>query len=211
MPSELEKEMTPLCHLARKYGTDKGGAHLIAGDTCHRYTPVYFDLFSPPLNERVKHVFEIGINHGCSLRMWRDFFPNAIIDGIDTNAECLRDYGERIRTCAADQFNGYSLDRALTMFGDPLYDLIVDDGSHESEHQVFSARYLKPTVAPGGFYVIEDMRYDCTPGILARELDDLYYWSSRNCGVGLGKAHCDPGCPTCHGAEGERLLVLTPR
>lgn len=39
--------MTPLCELARKYKTDKGGAHAeYPFETCHNYTPTYYDLFS---------------------------------------------------------------------------------------------------------------------------------------------------------------------
>jgi hypothetical protein len=64
----MEQEHT-LCELGRKYGTDKGGWHLKAGDTCHNYLPAYHKLFGDkrPL---IAHVLEIGVGHGCSLRMW---------------------------------------------------------------------------------------------------------------------------------------------
>ena len=35
------------------------------------------------------------------------------------------------------------------------YDMIVDDGSHNTQHQMVSIDYLWPAIKPGGAYVIE--------------------------------------------------------
>jgi hypothetical protein len=204
-----EHALTPLCELARKYATDKGGWHLNGHDTCHNYTPIYYSLLA---GWDIRNVLEIGVLYGQSLHMWREFFPKATIYGIDCNPNYMRHGEDRIRTAVADQNSGSSLNNALKEFEYPLFDLIVDDGSHEFEHIITSANYLIDSLHPDGIYVIEDMRYDCQPELFYPYLDKRWFPRPYYCGVGHGeKAHCDPGCPKCGGKAGETLLVLTRR
>lgn len=202
-------ELTPLCEIAKKFSTDKGGWHLQAGDTCHNYTPTYYNLFKGR-QDKVKNVLEIGINYGCSLRMWEEFFPNARIIGLDCNASTMVNEG-RIQSFIADQNSEESLKYALAQAGWPRFDLIVDDGSHEPEHQILSAGVLLPFLAKGGFYIIEDIHYDCNPAPMMSHIKDInsYSWYGAQCGVGLGKARCHPQCPRCGGVEGEQLVVVS--
>lgn len=195
------RPMTPLCALARKHQTDKGGRHYFAGDTCHEYTPVYYDLLQSRQHD-VHNVLEIGVNYGCSLRMWRDFFPLAQIIGFDSNAEALYQE-ERIRCYAADQNNGASLDAALREASCFEFGLIVDDGSHETDHQIFSMRHLLPFLTHHGIYVIEDLQIDCKPEIVSQHVPPGFIAEAIRCEPGLGKAICGCGCGTS-----ERLLVI---
>lgn len=157
---------TLLCDLARHFETDKGGNHYRYGggdsSTCHNYTPHYHSM----LNDRrfsVKHVLEIGVNAGSSLRMWRSYFPNADIVGIDSNAAALFNE-ERIRCFAADQNNRGQLHTVMSaLYDKPLFDLIVDDGSHERPHQLVSLDALLPFLAPEGLYVVEDLGNNILP------------------------------------------------
>jgi len=195
--------MTPLCHICRHYGSDKGGNHLKAGDTVHRYTPVYHDLFKDR-REQVRNVLEIGVNYGCSLRMWRDYFPFASIIGLDSNEECIfRE--ERIWCYAGDQYNENDLIHVVEDVGEVRFDLIVDDGSHEPAHQIFSAQVLLPFLKRDGFYVIEDIYPDCKPELIGNPIcaDETFRWDAIPTGRGLGKAHCGCGC-----GQGEQLVVI---
>jgi len=196
--------MDPLSELARKYGSDKGGDHLIAGDTCHRYTEAYHELFKDR-REDVKNVLEIGVNYGCSLRMWRDYFSNAMIFGLDSNEACLF-AEEGIKCFAADQYNEQDLLDVMKKLGNQKMDLIVDDGSHEPAHQIFSAQVLLPFLAKNGYYVIEDLTIGCKPELVGDPicLDGTFKWDAIPVGRGLGKAFCPCGC-----GGGEQLLVLT--
>ncbi len=202
--------MTPLCELARKYKTDKGGWHCEAGETCHNYTPAYYDLFKDR-RDKVTSVLEIGVNYGCSLWMWEEFFPNAEIFGLDCNAGSLFNRG-RVKCFAADQGSGASLLAAMEKIPATYFDLIVDDGSHEESHQVLSAITLMPFLKKDGIYIIEDISYDCQPERYANPImnagEGKWKWEAVNVGVGIGKAHCWDACPKCHGAEGERLLLI---
>ena len=160
--------MTPLCELAKKHRTDKGGGHLTYGahttEICHNYTPSYYGLFKGR-EDKVKRVLEIGVNAGCSQRMWEEFYPNAEIIGLDIDRNYLFNEG-RIHCFYADQNNPESLRDALAAAGPGLFDLIIDDGSHIPEHQRASLPVLLPHLAPGGFYVVEDL--ECEPEYIGR-------------------------------------------
>ena len=154
---------TPLCKLAYKYGTDK------CPKIRHGYTPFYYKLFNPK-RQKIKKVLEIGIGykrekgkqyegwlHGASLRMWRDFFPNAMIYGVDIREEAMFN-DKRIRSFICDQNNEKDLLNLLDKIGRDI-DIIIDDGSHIHQHQVFSARILRPLIPRESDYIIEDVTY----------------------------------------------------
>jgi methyltransferase family protein len=200
-PYGVEHSATPLCLLARKHGTDKSGWHLQAGDTVHNYGPAYHELFKDR-REDVQWVLEIGVNYGCSLRMWAEYFPKAWIIGIDSNEGCLFNEG-RILTFAGDQFNENDLLSIVRRVGRPQFDLIIDDASHVDEHQIFSAQVLLPYLAPNGIYVVEDLNIDCKPELIGDRVGGPFRWEAIPVGRGLGKAFCPCGC-----GGGEQLLIF---
>ena len=191
--------MTLLCELAKKHGTDKGGKHYIAGDTCHEYTPIYDRLFGDR-RWSVTRVLEIGVNYGCSMRMWEEYFPNAVIIGLDHNPDCLRHTAGRVLVVSGDQGNEQSL---LAAVGNEQFDLIVDDGSHQLDHQIASMRVLLPSLKKDGYYVIEDLQYDCKPELVYDHTPVGFLPVLYRCEPGLGKAMCECGC-----GEPETLLVF---
>jgi hypothetical protein len=100
-----EQVLNTLCEL---YGSDKG---FISNSKelrpyshePHTYTRVYADLFSDHRDEQLV-VFECGIGTnnprlassmgingkpGASLRVWRDYFPNATVYGADIDSSTL--------------------------------------------------------------------------------------------------------------------------
>lgn len=201
------RPITPLCELAKKHETDKGGRHLRYGggdsDTCHEYTPVYWDLLGEK-REAVRHVLEIGVNAGSSLRMWKEFFPNADIVGLDNAPHTLFNE-DRITTILADQSSQLSLVMAMGHVdpNKPCFDLIVDDGSHEPSHQITTMQTLLPFLRRDGIYVIEDIHVDCKPEIIGQHVPPGYEWTAIECPGGTGKAICGCGC-----GGPERLVVI---
>jgi hypothetical protein len=151
-----------LSRLAEKYGTDKGpkgypyvnklGMKRFAKG--NNYTEVY-EYFFYPLKDTLKKYFEIGIESGASLFMARDYFPNAMIYGIDI-VDSSKLNSDRIKTFVADQTKRENLKDFIKMYGKD-YDLIIDDGGHSMEMQQVSFGYLFPYVKPGGIYIIEDV------------------------------------------------------
>jgi hypothetical protein len=155
-----------LNELSKKYALDK---NIASG--CHNYIPAYTELFESR-RDVVKKMLEIGIGSvengqmggvvnlgyktGNSLKCWRDYFSNATIYGIDIyNHEELNT--ERIITFRADQSKETDLEIVIKNINDNL-DIIIDDGSHLGEHQVFSFLFLNKFLSKNGIYVIEDIQ-----------------------------------------------------
>lgn len=146
-----------LTKLALKYGTDKC-------PPMQSFTPLYYELFK---DMDVKKLLEIGIGYpgtmqhmtdykiGASLFMWRDFFPKAQIYACDIREDTLINE-DRIQSFQCDQSEEESLELLKEKIGE--VDIIIDDGSHITEHQILSAKVLLPMVRRGGYYVIEDVK-----------------------------------------------------
>lgn len=133
--------------LASRYGTDKCSGR-------HDYTKYYDDIFSSR-RLTVQKVLEIGVYNGASLKMWKDYFPNAVIYGLDINPDCRRCIEERIRIVISDQTDTACI--PVLMEDEQFFDFIIDDGSHRSKHQIASFEMLFPYVKERGSYIVEDV------------------------------------------------------
>ena len=159
--------MSYLESLFKHYGTDKG----IWG-----YTPFY-EKIAGPARLRVKRVLEIGIcgyrdipNNviGASLFVWRDFFPNAEIYGVDIDSRFIFNDQDRIYTAQCDAYDADALHAALVQFGGMPFDMIVDDAVHDPDPQVKLMNCLQPWMADDGVYFMEDVGpYKCPNGLEA--------------------------------------------
>jgi predicted O-methyltransferase YrrM len=143
----LQIDETELCRIAARHDTDKDAS----------YTRVYYNLLAP-IREEPLRVLEIGVYNGGSLRMWREFLPNATIFAIDVDPRCLAVERELPNTTV------YLVDQgskeALSAFVDETggeFDFIVDDGGHTMVQQIASFETIFAHVADGGAYVIEDI------------------------------------------------------
>lgn len=151
--------MDTLTALGEQHGTDKANSHL--------YTPEYHRRFADLQNEPVR-LLEIGVGGyddpnegGKSLRMWRDYFPNGTIVGLDIQPKAL-DLGERVHVEQGSATDNRVLHRLGKTYGP--FDIIVDDGSHRCDDIVKAwsllwDRYL----TPDGWYVIEDLQTSYWP------------------------------------------------
>lgn len=140
-------EATDLCRLAERHDTDKGT----------QYTQVYDRLLHHVREQRLR-VLEIGLYNGGSLRMWRDYLPNATIHGIDIDPRTLayQDEVPNTQVRLVDQGDPHALDAFVSELGGS-YDFILDDGGHTMEQQIVSFEVLWPQLMPGGVYAIEDL------------------------------------------------------
>jgi hypothetical protein len=147
-----------LTELAMELGTDKAGSH--------HYTQHYERHLRHLKKERFT-LFEIGIGvdtakrkAGASLRMWRTYFPHAQVVGLDIEDRSDLD-GKRLRTYQGSQADGDLMRRIVADAGS--VEVIIDDGSHRSEHVRESFAVLFPLLAEGGIYVIEDTQTSYWP------------------------------------------------
>lgn len=135
--------MTTLDELAVRYGTDKS-------TLCHGYTRWYERLFEP-IRDLPLDVLELGIWEGSSLRMWRSYFPNATITGVDRADRGITVDGVTVVICDQDD------DSLPGLVGGP-FDIVIDDASHLAGPTIASFRNLFPLLRLGGTYVIEDLQ-----------------------------------------------------
>ena len=141
-------ERPSLDELCAKYSSDK----------CHQgHNFIHFyDRLLSPQRDSVKRFFEIGILNGASHLMWRDFFPQAEIFGIDLKDYSIQAEKDGINTFVADQSNRADLQRFINKYGGN-FDVILDDGGHAMDHQQVSFGFLFQFLKPGGYYIIEDV------------------------------------------------------
>lgn len=115
---------------------------------------LYDELFSK--NDRrlsIKNLLEIGVDSGFSLLLWRDYFVNANVTGIDIK-ECPILFGEdRISHLIQ---NAYSLDTIKQL---NKFDIIIDDGPHTFESMVFFLQNYPQLCNKGGLVILEDIVY----------------------------------------------------
>ncbi len=141
-----------LDYLASVHGTDKRR---------HGYTKHYCHHFHALRYQKLK-LFEIGVGGadsgpgGASLRMWKDYFPKAEIFGLDCYDKSHLNQ-HRIKVFQGDQNDPALLNDLASRWGP--FDIVIDDGSHVSEHIITTFKALFPHVTENGVYVIEDLFY----------------------------------------------------
>ena len=124
------------------------------------YLPEYQKLFSDFNGLRV-NMLEIGVQHGGSYRIWKNFFGEDLLrwTGIDINQKCLALNNqlapEKGLVCCGSQADPVFLEEVASQRGE--FDVIIDDGSHQSEHIIASFETLAKHVRDGGLYIVEDV------------------------------------------------------
>lgn len=109
------------------------------------------------LKEQPIKLLELGIAHGGSLELWRDYFPNGTIVGLDHVLPILQGASERIHMYAGAQQDIALLDRIGVECAPEGFDIIIDDASHKADDARTSFRHLlQHHLKSGGLYVIED-------------------------------------------------------
>ena len=162
--------MDMLTHLANHYATDKGTVEKSGDGEGDRYSPHCFTPFYwEHLKEyRLDHrkVLEVGVLEGRSLLMWQDFFPHAMIYGIDTDFQRMADHFKkshfartdtaRLKLYRADQSKREELREFFDVFGYD-FDMIIDDGGHRMDQQQICFASCFDALLPGGVYILEDL------------------------------------------------------
>jgi len=121
------------------------------------YVEKYERLFASRRLEPLR-ILELGVLAGASIFVWRDYFPNATIVGLDIRDRPAKfPEDERIHYVQGSQADPSSLDKAFQVALAP-FDLIIDDASHIGDLTKRSFLYLFPKYLKlGGYYIIEDL------------------------------------------------------
>lgn len=153
--------ITDMCELGRQTGADKSPINTVAHR--HPYTPIYAMLFAPFIGKPVRFA-EIGIAGGASCQMWDQYFqhPDTKFHFFDRDENFLKisksRTGERATFSLMDVGVDGDVTRALKeVAGDELFDVILDDSSHDFDHQIRIVKEALPHIRSGGYMIVEDV------------------------------------------------------
>ncbi len=154
--------------LGSRFGTDKADTN----DLLH-----YYDSLLKKYRYEKINILEIGVFFGSSLKMWREFFPNAEIYGMDHftglqgnghTFEGARSFFDsvqnkepntsRIHLVECNQSDRKQLEMARDKFlQDKIeFKFILDDASHLMMPQQLSLAILAPCISKDGMFLMED-------------------------------------------------------
>jgi hypothetical protein len=150
--------MTTLVDLVDNTLTDK--------NTYHSYLPLYEKLLHKK-KDSAKNVLEVGLGNfkeknGGSIKLWRDYFTNAQIYGLDILGkdrvieELLHDSRVTLYTStdAYDEnfFNSEFLNKHLKC------DFMLDDGPHTLESMLQFIKIYSQIMTEDGILIVEDVQ-----------------------------------------------------
>jgi SAM-dependent methyltransferase len=116
-----------------------------------------YDRIFEPLIDRPVRVLELGVRSGGSLRLWRDYFPNGIIAGLDVEPLPSEPNGDRIRIYQGRQEDTSVLSKIAVEVAPDGFDIVIDDASHIAAPTRTGFWHLFDNhLKPGGVFAIED-------------------------------------------------------
>lgn len=132
-----------------KYKCDKGSKH--------HYEIIYENDFEKLKDDPI-NILEIGVLHGNSIKVWLEYFPNATIYAIDTfdrvtpeDIPVLQD--PRVIWSICDSTSNNIKD----LWSDVKFDIIIDDGLHNSVANRLTFLNFFDKLNFGGAYYVEDV------------------------------------------------------
>ena len=138
-----------LLEIANKYPTSKND---------HGFIKIYQKHFSILKDQKI-NILEIGVERGDSLRMWREYFTSASICAIDLHDRNIS--VDNTEILIGDQSDHSFLQSVVNKYG--TFDIIIDDGSHQSKHIITSFNFLFNHLSDNGIYIIEDLQTSYQP------------------------------------------------
>jgi len=133
------------------YPTDKG--------TYHNYLPVYQAEFDRLDSVRL---LEIGVYTGGSIRLWKEYFKDIEIHGIDNNVYDNSDIPAEMHWGKFEDLHNN--------FQDEYFDYIVNDSMHNYESQIDAFNLYFSKLKSGGKFFMEDIVNEEELGIIVKSL-----------------------------------------
>jgi len=183
LTDEQKKCTSDLTNICKKYEkfTDKGptGPYYIK----HNYTEIYGDLLRYYKN-RKNNILEIGIRQGGSLRMWKEYFSNSNVYGIDININTIE---TDLNDCTIIKGNAYSESTVKKHFNNIKFDVILDDGSHTVPDQIKCLNLYSKLLTNDGILIIEDISSIQD----AKKIINCFNGRINKCSI-IDRTHCIP-------------------
>lgn len=146
---------TSLGDLLDAHGSDK--------NTVHSYGPVYDLIFAQQLvKNRPLKVLEIGVYKGASLQAFASLPYVQMVVGIDNTASGVAEPQglniDKVKVYWGAEFDAYCDDTLQMLLDvDGKFDVIIDDGPHTWDSQVYFLKNYDVLLEDGGVLVCEDI------------------------------------------------------
>ena len=140
--------MGKLNDLGIKYDADKSSRF-------HNYLDFYEKVL-PPRSFKGR-LLEVGVMDGASMKMWREYYPDAEIVGVDIKDMSFMhnddwQIPESVKLVTADATKPADMAKL------GVFDVIIDDGGHYMSQQKKSCEILcYNNLNKGGLYILEDL------------------------------------------------------
>lgn len=133
-------------HWDHTIGTDKA--------TTHQYAQHVYENEFTPYKDSPLNILEIGISGGYSLKVWSEYFTQAIVYGLDISLDqCKLDpIPDNVHIILGDGTNPEVFESL------PKFTLVIDDASHALHDQLETFKIVFPNMEKGGLYIIEDIQ-----------------------------------------------------
>jgi cephalosporin hydroxylase len=149
-------------------GTDK------ASD--HSYDGFYEEKLDEYVDKEVC-ILEIGVAYGGSALLWHDFIPKSklvlvdVIDNVHPDIYNIMNK-DRYNFHVMDAFNSENVLELKSKYPDG-FDIIIEDGPHTLESQIFAIQNYVPLLKEGGILVIEDIQTENDAQIIVNSIGDI--------------------------------------
>ena len=219
------KEFVPVVSNRTDKTTAYASHHMYHAKLAHLALHLCRGASPPPFR-----VLEIGLGcrmprgPGGSVALWLAMFPAPIkleLHVMELDGSCVQkwqtDFGAhaaRVSVHIGDQNSKDDLDRVYQDAGARPFDVIIDDGSHFSEHQRNTLWHMvtRDYVTPGGLFVIEDISASSCHNYVANDPRNPSKCKGLNChnvvGKGAGMTGGTSGCIRLNNGKPTFLATL---
>jgi cephalosporin hydroxylase len=130
-------------------------------NTTHSYLPLYQHLLSHK-KETAKHVIEVGVQNGGSIKLWRDFFTNAVVHGVDVIDihsiwGGIKNDPNIVLHASTDAYDGEFVTNQF-LNKNIQFDFLLDDGPHTLQSMKQFIVLYSQIMTHDGILIIEDVQ-----------------------------------------------------
>ena len=118
----------------------------------HTYPVIYDHLFYSYRDKKINFL-EIGLSSGGNIAICSEYFSDINHYGID-----ISDYIQIDKNLFTFYHGSFNDPKIIKLVSERQYDIILEDASHQLDHQLESIDLYLPMLKPDGIMIIEDIQ-----------------------------------------------------
>ena len=151
-------------------------------NTLHSYLDVYEEILQHK-KDTAKRILEVGIYTGGSIKLWRDYFVNATVHGLDIMPldnvwDVLKNDNRIVLHTSTDAYNSEFFQKTF-LDTELKFDMVLDDGPHTLDSMLQFVKKYSQILTDDGVLIVEDVQSidwipyltDATPDNLKMYID----------------------------------------